>query len=879
MVTKLMIFLILSISSFAINCSSFGGEFKEFDGHYYVLTNKMSFEKAKQFAIANDGYIAIPNNKAENDFLKSFINSNAESWIGIYDPNYSQNFCLTNNCFSTNRLRFKTVKNGNLVYQNWDYNDVENKIIDGDQTIGIDGVRLIVTLGEPYVLISGNSGLWRDWGTHFISGDNPYKERAIIEFESKPECFLEDDVEAELEETGIYCNTKVWDNKIDEISSATTLECQSDIYGNNYCPDSLAPADIYWDYEDGYSVKHQDSVTDFEKGTYSEHTGTVRDFVNGTSTSHESTETNYNNGTSTTYTGSVVDYVSKTSSSSSYPATLVKYAQWYETYNNGSYIYLYSQDWAGIEAITNCPELPKKSAFGESVLGTEYTKNKAIGTKIGTAQKKVVNTYFDCDTLLTCKEKRTEYSCPNGGTLSGTTCYTTATTCPTDYTDNGSNCKRTISYKYYSYGCPSGYSPQNVGISSWSKTDPDKTKNNSATLDDAVNSSTPPANNCKQVLNSTAYEYLCSNGYTPIDKGKTSCSAGTDGACNNATPPNANCYKDILYKYYSYGCSENYSTVNYGLNSCTKTDPDTTRNNEATLNDDCNAKEPPIGNCSKDITYSYYQYLCNSELNAQREDYVTQDIGISSWTKTDSDKTNNNSATLDDAVNSSTPPANNCKRKGFTCNSTMIPPALINNQWQCSPFPCLGDSDYTNLDASVGSSDKKNDGWAEDGGCAGQMYIFNGKANKCRAWDRLLNLGGGGCCDKDKVFLGLIECKAEEKLLAKKNKEGQCHYIGQFCSKELKLLVGKVCVVKSDSHCCFNSKLARIIQEQGRPQLGIGWGSADNPDCRGFTPEEFQKLDLSKVDFSEAFSDININQENISTITNNLESKIQNIQR
>jgi len=49
--------------------------------------------------------------------------------------------------------------------------------------------------------------------------------------------------------------------------------------------------------------------------------------------------------------------------------------------------------------------------------------------------------------------------------------------------------------------------------------------------------------------------------------------------------------------------------------------------------------------------------------------------------------------------------------------------------------------------------------------------------------------------------------------------------------------------------------LARIIQEQGRTQLGIGWGGSRNPDCRGFTPAELQQIDFAQIDFSEFYND------------------------
>jgi conjugal transfer mating pair stabilization protein TraN len=85
---------------------------------------------------------------------------------------------------------------------------------------------------------------------------------------------------------------------------------------------------------------------------------------------------------------------------------------------------------------------------------------------------------------------------------------------------------------------------------------------------------------------------------------------------------------------------------------------------------------------------------------------------------------------------------------------------------------------------------------------------------------------------------------------------GMCHEVGRYCSTS----VLGVCLQHARGHCCFNTKLGRIIQEQGRPQLQsfntVGWGTPDNPFCRGFTPEEFQALDFSKMDLSEYYADI-----------------------
>ena len=50
-------------------------------------------------------------------------------------------------------------------------------------------------------------------------------------------------------------------------------------------------------------------------------------------------------------------------------------------------------------------------------------------------------------------------------------------------------------------------------------------------------------------------------------------------------------------------------------------------------------------------------------------------------------------------------------------------------------------------------------------------------------------------------------------------------------------------------------KLTRILQEQGRPQIGKTWGTPKKPLCDGFTVDEFARLDLSVMDFAEIYTD------------------------
>ncbi|AZI37784.1 conjugal transfer protein TraN [Caenibius tardaugens NBRC 16725] len=99
-------------------------------------------------------------------------------------------------------------------------------------------------------------------------------------------------------------------------------------------------------------------------------------------------------------------------------------------------------------------------------------------------------------------------------------------------------------------------------------------------------------------------------------------------------------------------------------------------------------------------------------------------------------------------------------------------------------------------------------------------------------------------------------CDQEDMETGMLRGSGMCHEVGSYCTAKF---LG-ICLQKAKGHCCFNTKLGRIIQEQGRPQLksfnAVGWGTPKAPYCRGLTPDEFQALDFSKMDLSEYYSDI-----------------------
>ena len=60
-----------------------------------------------------------------------------------------------------------------------------------------------------------------------------------------------------------------------------------------------------------------------------------------------------------------------------------------------------------------------------------------------------------------------------------------------------------------------------------------------------------------------------------------------------------------------------------------------------------------------------------------------------------------------------------------------------------------------------------------------------------------------------------------------------------------------ICIRRSRAWCVFGSKLGRILQQQGRAQLGIGWGN-----CRGLTVAEIEGIDFASLDLSEFTEDL-----------------------
>lgn len=131
------------------------------------------------------------------------------------------------------------------------------------------------------------------------------------------------------------------------------------------------------------------------------------------------------------------------------------------------------------------------------------------------------------------------------------------------------------------------------------------------------------------------------------------------------------------------------------------------------------------------------------------------------------------------------------------------------------------------------------------------VRAFTGQAKSCKK----MAAGFNNCC-KDSGWgqdVGLSSCSSDEKALGKAKEKKLTVYVGEYCSKK----VLGVCLEKKRGYCQFDSKLARIVQEQGRrDQLGVGFGSGKSPDCRGITVDELQRLDFGVMNFSDFYSDL-----------------------
>lgn len=162
------------------------------------------------------------------------------------------------------------------------------------------------------------------------------------------------------------------------------------------------------------------------------------------------------------------------------------------------------------------------------------------------------------------------------------------------------------------------------------------------------------------------------------------------------------------------------------------------------------------------------------------------------------------------------------------------------------------DSDSKDFVKSVSYLQALNQMGKDNDASIDNLRIFTGTENTCDKDSVSYN----NCCSDSgwgQDYLG-ASCKDSEIQLMKSQEKKLCHYVGSYCSKKIPII--GTCQTTTKSYCCFGSKISRIINEQGKAQLGIGWGSSESPNCRGLTADEMQNLKFDTMDLSEITSDI-----------------------
>src|SRR3990167_4195656 len=117
--------------------------------------------------------------------------------------------------------------------------------------------------------------------------------------------------------------------------------------------------------------------------------------------------------------------------------------------------------------------------------------------------------------------------------------------------------------------------------------------------------------------------------------------------------------------------------------------------------------------------------------------------------------------------------------------------------------------------------------------------LFAGYYQECEKYP----LGIRDCCTDSGFLEGLINCPSDLQNLQRAKVENRVFYLGHYKPHFYS--------ATRHGHCVFPSRLAGIIQIQGRfGQLGIGFGVVKYHYCRGITPEELSRLDFGRLDLS-----------------------------
>ncbi len=156
------------------------------------------------------------------------------------------------------------------------------------------------------------------------------------------------------------------------------------------------------------------------------------------------------------------------------------------------------------------------------------------------------------------------------------------------------------------------------------------------------------------------------------------------------------------------------------------------------------------------------------------------------------------------------------------------------------------------------------------------QYLFKGQKLECSD-----DIAGIKNCCRDSgwgIDLNLLHCSDKEKQLGKAKENKLVVATGQYCYKRIKFPGGSKCISTHKTYCVFQSKLARIVQVQGRyQQLHIDFGQGKHSNCAGITAQQLQLIHFESIDFSEFYQDIQNRQKqpDWQQTTNGISQRIQ----
>jgi hypothetical protein len=134
----------------------------------------------------------------------------------------------------------------------------------------------------------------------------------------------------------------------------------------------------------------------------------------------------------------------------------------------------------------------------------------------------------------------------------------------------------------------------------------------------------------------------------------------------------------------------------------------------------------------------------------------------------------------------------------------------------------------------------------------GNFNLFQGTDQHCAKKP----VGYSNCCQIDGKGWGKnlgAKCTKDEQTLIDMRSKKLCVYVGKQSTKKM-----NVTTAIKHRFCCFGNLLDKVIQVEGRKQLGRNFGSGSAPDCRGLTLEDIQHIDWNLVDFGEFIDDLKI---------------------